>query len=389
MSSNPPSISPIDVCTGKRPNPKYHRNRNGTSSLLKTALRVCVWNIDYFLPETFAEVPWWIARIIYNELKETDTLTPRTWSLFRQVYTNSVSQACHLNIRKPSPRPSVPAITLPLSQIPLQHLTMLWVHNAIMETENLISLLDLRNLAVLNLQFSVRLSPLPPLPVRDKMIWSWGRAVKESEAFKRLRVLMIRGDGISIGTLMHAATNFPALNLVNLRSPGRKLQIGETPLDLEAWKTLYTNKSPLDEWHSTNEEDDQPELTLIRLNLPIRSKMTALYDYAAIPALDQKPLAVTGETLITVHYAHQIDLHEPPPIYGQPTTDSETTAVAGLRGDPSVWFSRRIVERGKDVVEGSEADRHEERDGGAGARKKRKVRVGKQRDVGEMLRSLV
>lgn len=119
---------------------------------------------------------------------------------------------------------------------------MLWVPNAVIESSDLISLLDLRSLAVLNLQFSGRVSPLPPLPVRDKAIWSWGRAVAESRGLQRLRVLLLRGDGIHIGTLMQAARNFPALNLVNLRSPGRRLEMGETRLDAEAWETLYANK---------------------------------------------------------------------------------------------------------------------------------------------------
>lgn len=71
MTSSRPPISPIDVCTGKKQNPKTYRHHKGTSSLLETALRSCIWNIEHFVPETFADVPWIIARIIHDRLKET------------------------------------------------------------------------------------------------------------------------------------------------------------------------------------------------------------------------------------------------------------------------------------------------------------------------------
>lgn len=57
--------------TGKKENPKVYCNPRGTSSLRSTALRSCIWQIEDFEPSTFDEVPWPLAKIIYDRLLDT------------------------------------------------------------------------------------------------------------------------------------------------------------------------------------------------------------------------------------------------------------------------------------------------------------------------------
>lgn len=94
--------------------------------------------------------------------------------------------------------------------------------------------------------------------------------------------------------------------------------------------------------------------------------MTSLYDYAALPALDEKPLATTRETVITVQYTQMNDSHG---LTNDSSSslrpNSEGPGWGGDHDEPSVWFLRRVG--GGGGVEGMEGvEGREERRGDGG-----------------------
>ncbi|KAF2743704.1 hypothetical protein M011DRAFT_217689 [Sporormia fimetaria CBS 119925] len=203
---------------GRKQNPRRYREPGlGCSSLHETALRCCVWYIDDFVPETFEAVEWGIAERIYQKLKKTDTLTWKSWVLFRTVYRDYVPPTFEVSLyfkpdRHAGSRSSdfISSLGPTVSKITFSCLTLLSIRGIYLKGDDNMSLINVPNLVVLDL------AQHKYLDTDSRSLRIWGRAVDEKQAFRRLKVAVFAHFRAPPEDIVRAVTSFPALCLLGI-----------------------------------------------------------------------------------------------------------------------------------------------------------------------------
>ncbi|KAF2177412.1 hypothetical protein K469DRAFT_644456 [Zopfia rhizophila CBS 207.26] len=219
----------------------YRHSRPGTSSLFDSAMRVLCWNIDGLYPETLEHLPWSIAKGIVNHLKETDGMTPKIWKVFRAAYPNDYMERYSRRIlAKCGDRPIyIPSITDFLLSNSFNGLARLSITNLGLMPSDMYAIARIPKLEILAMTQYER-SFLDD-EFNDEAVRRWTRYVLEGNYLVNLRVLILRRFGMGLESLKHLDRFHPSLMLCNIES--RRMGYGlkeDEESQIEGWTQILT-----------------------------------------------------------------------------------------------------------------------------------------------------
>ncbi|KAI8939665.1 hypothetical protein NX059_003423 [Plenodomus lindquistii] len=352
--------------SGRRVDPSTYKERwNGTASLKDTAMRSCLWRINDIEPSALQWLGWHYASQIYNELKKADTLSYNAWNIFQRAFPDHIDR--HHAFRyhdadtttfwsKPNPSTPIqlPSIVDRFSKLDSSTLSFLCIQNLHFNVDHLFSLLKISNLAVLILDPELRGNSLN---LTSKNISDWGRAARETDAFQKLKVLVLLGMASNMTLTLDQTMKFPSLVLFGTQrpSPGgshsQRPDCGWLKTDEIWWKdklSSATEKTPRQIWID-------PKITKV-------TQMQMLYDLATKLA--------QGSTA-TADPKSRVSLS-----YGWPQRNAQAKEVS--------WFFRnRKQDAGLASKRSSDALSLQQKT--AEPDKKRKMRGSKKADIGSLL----
>ncbi|KAF2018422.1 hypothetical protein BU24DRAFT_461361 [Aaosphaeria arxii CBS 175.79] len=325
---------------------------------------------------------WPAIKPVYDFLRETDTLSFEAWVSFMSAFSGHIMpstfkiSAYELPGR---PLPGLESIGTRLSALTFDTLTYLHFST---EAIKLLSLnrdiLKFTNLSVLVLEQAHDSDELlwntyggdsGERPVStDRLFHFWSRAVHEAHAFFKLKVLVLRGFVVRPEHLAGPLA-FPALALCStnsvclLRSLRTSKRNGDV-YDDGIWRCLHIDSD--DGHNSAVALGHDLDYEFKREDLTKHQKMQILYDFAISRAPTDR---VADKPVISI-------AHGNPKLYNPEfTKDCVWFTRVGWESAPNIHDQKSVIDKNKD-----EASRD-------GSNKRRKMRGGKQQDIGSLLES--
>ncbi|KAF2444212.1 hypothetical protein P171DRAFT_432280 [Karstenula rhodostoma CBS 690.94] len=353
-----------DKCNGRRTRPQSYRHRGpGTSSLYDMAMRSCAWHINLFTPDDLQCAEWHFAHRIYHHLQKNQTLTANAWSLFQQAFPGEEELNHTYPIRIPAlygqSTSELPSIQQWLRLLPFSHLSLLNIQSLCLRIGDLITLTNLPNLGVLLMRsaYGEWQQELDDRAMRD-----WSRAVRERGAFTQLRVVGLHHHAASLQATLKGLSQFPALRICTVE-PHAPLASSQAALSQIASAAL-----PFELLSDTTcNDDDDPEGIWSRGNVSGHVKMKMLYELAGRMHPQNHAEDIPGSAVLSVYYGAERNFaYTRYPLWFKRVADVESEHQDG-----------RLPKRSPND-EGGE-------DKAGGGKKKRRVREGKQKDIGSLL----
>ncbi|WEW55399.1 hypothetical protein PRK78_000830 [Emydomyces testavorans] len=214
--------------------------------------------------EHFKEVPWPVAKYLWDCLKQVNSLNLHMWKIFVTVYGQELKEEDRVYTFRPRSK------QMPMREYfnLLNSNSLCWQTTVSFSTEfvglaDLVDVSSVYNLVFLEVTASRRKRQLahdsgPGTSVTDRVIRSWSDAVRAGKAFRYLRCLSLDGQTEVTKNFFPYLDNFPTLSGLVLRScPQMKDKDAVTAgarhgwqvkrLDpqkhsFEKWKILYTSK---------------------------------------------------------------------------------------------------------------------------------------------------
>ncbi|KAI9820837.1 MAG: hypothetical protein M1832_003470 [Thelocarpon impressellum] len=187
----------------------------GPPSLQDTALRSVVRNIAGFTADTLREVPWKIGEKMWELVLHLDLDSLHTWQAFASVWAcEGVESLLYHRCSITSPSLPLDGYTTPIASPSFQWITLLSISTTSISRTELVNLSTLTNLGALDLTDPSPSTVTTPA-VGDSLVRSWSRAVTESGAFSRLRVLVLRNHADVTARSLQYLSVFPTLVLLD------------------------------------------------------------------------------------------------------------------------------------------------------------------------------
>ncbi|KAL5395870.1 hypothetical protein PMIN06_004347 [Paraphaeosphaeria minitans] len=354
-----------DRCNGRKMKPQSYRHRElGTPSLYDMAMRSCAWHINLFLPSDLQSAEWYFAHRIYEHLQKNQNLTANAWSLFQQAFPGEAELNHTYPIRIPvlygQSTSELPSIQRWLRLLPFSHLSLLNIQSLCLRLGDLITLTDLPNLGVLLMRSAYGEWPQE---LDDKAMRDWSRVVKEKDAFTQLRVVGLHHHAASLAATLKGLSQFPALQICTVEpqpplasSQAAISQIASAALPFELLVDDYTY----------TDDGDTPEAIWSKGNLSGHVKMKMLYDLAGRMHSHQNPEDSASPAILSVYYGAEQNLaYNRYPLWFKRLGDVRTESQDGR-------LKKRSQGHGGDDISG-------------GVKKRKRVRGGKQMDIGSLL----
>jgi len=183
----------------------------GTSSLLETAQRETLRNIEYLTAESLTGVPWLLGQKLWQKILKLYLDSWEIWGVFANAYPDEPS-LLHHNVSITTPERSILEYMQRLDSA--KYVTSLTICDLDLARADVMSISTLKNLVTLEIcglpaRASGRL-------VDDQVLRNWGRHARETGSFPRLRVLMLGNqEAVTRDSLSHLAP-FPALSIFAL-----------------------------------------------------------------------------------------------------------------------------------------------------------------------------
>ena len=155
------------------------------------------------------------------EISFSDTLTFSAWNTFQRAFPEQIDRHHQFHVSEREAWSLVPT-QLPsmvdrLAKLDTNMLTFLCIRNFSLNIDHLIALTKIHTLAGLILEH--KHNPMDRyLPAIN--ISHWGRAASESDAFRKLRLLVVGNFGLSRDAVLKGVADFPALILVGVHQSG-------------------------------------------------------------------------------------------------------------------------------------------------------------------------
>ncbi|CAG5148096.1 uncharacterized protein ALTATR162_LOCUS2149 [Alternaria atra] len=168
-------------------------------------------------PETLQWLGWPYVSRLYDRIKSTDTLTFRTWSLFRKAFPKDIDRHSTFRVLDWESENLLPSVIDRLVKLDLGMLTFLCIQTFNLTIDQLIALAKINTLAVLALEVGRDSLAFWDGTMSIHTIRNWGRSVSESGAFKELRVLVVDGcNSLPRRSVLKSISSFPSLNLAGI-----------------------------------------------------------------------------------------------------------------------------------------------------------------------------
>lgn len=203
----------------------------------------------------------------------SDTLTFRTWSLFRKAFPKDIDRHSTFRVLDRESENLLPSVIDRLVKLDLGMLTFLCIQTFNLTIDQLIAFAKINTLAVLALEVGRDSLAFWNGTMSIQTIRNWGRSVGESGAFKELRVLVVDGcNSLPRRSVLKSISSFPSLNLAGIFGSD------DPPKAEDCWEDWHLRFSP--KWVTHNE-------------------MLARFTNKVIPALVTKHYSIAcGELLI-------------------------------------------------------------------------------------------
>jgi hypothetical protein len=271
-------------------------------------------------------------------------LTFTAWTIFYQAYPNQPELSHRFRVGPKESTTQWPSIVESLKVFEGSVLTNFCAYGIDLNLSHLMSLTDIPTLATLLMFPRTAWKSIEGLTARD--FRDWGRAVQEKGAFKRLKLLFMCECEPTNTEILRHLTSFPALNLVGI---ARASRIVDSIGDLDGWQHPATNA------------EDRYTATIWDLSrFTIAQQAEKLYGYTDKMSLPERE----DRTTITL---------------------SMTCGMGGisLQNGKTTWFVRDPDST--EIQLKRSAETQTPQDGSNHTMKKRKVRQGKQKDIGSLL----
>jgi hypothetical protein len=285
------------------------------------------------------------------------TLTPATWSVFRQAFPDQVDREqtfyfAETTHRRPDELHYLARFSTKLDS---SCLTFLCIRGLHLGFRDLLTLTDIHTLSGLAIG---RERAYPGAELTDLHMRNWGRAVREKHAFKNLRLLVLCEIGPSTSDILRGISSFPALHLACLSTSGhnerRELKVNGMQ---GHWQPVDATPEA-GELHTIWSEDQRIHISVLVKLFDMSRRMSQLPSRAE-----------AGDASLCLSYRG-----EPLSRYKQHGQDIRYY----------VRLPDRAVPVEMDDLEKSQSSQH---DNQSRPTKKRKVREGKQKDIGSLLGS--
>ncbi|KAF1920617.1 hypothetical protein BDU57DRAFT_534381 [Ampelomyces quisqualis] len=323
------------------------------------ALRSCAYHSQLFEHATLQWAGWHYAQKIYQHLIENEAWTYNAWNIFSDAYPNELNpkQQFHIYPRGSYEPRELFSITNRLSKLDASFVTFLSVRNFSLTFDHLKALLNIPTLATLILE---QARPNGTSEISTRNFIDFGRAAREKKALRYLRVLILSDFGINQKAVCETLAGFPALQLVGLLNTKVRDLVGLPQSAHLPWTTV--TESELAKFGTSYSEFD-PEVIWKATHLTGAEKVQQLYEatmkFIAKPSYTSNEryrsmCIMYGGSLMVNSYERTVWLirHLPTPANAVPIVDPPTPETRHREGP---------------------------------ALKKRKIRTGKQLDVGPLL----
>jgi hypothetical protein len=191
---------------------------------------------------------WAAFFILYLTWITSDTLSFHTWSIFLKAFPEQIDRHTAFRYSDQKSRNSTASSQLPsmierLAKLDVSVLTFFCVQDFVLNIDHLIALTKIDSLAVLVLERPMACQLSVDSAISIKEVLNWGRSVRESGAFQKLKVLAFGNLGPASSAVLTAASNFPALTLVGVFNNSASDQLD------------YDNEASFGSWYPTKVGD--------------------------------------------------------------------------------------------------------------------------------------
>jgi hypothetical protein len=311
---------------------------------------------------------WAAFFILYLIWITSDTLSFHTWSIFLKAFPEHIDRhtAFQYNEEKKDKTTTptqLPSMINRMAKLDVSVLTFFCVRGFVLNIDYLIALTKIDSLGVLVLERSMafRIPADDDIPTKD--VLNWGRSVRESGAFKKLKVLAFVNLGPEKSAVLKAVSDFPALTLVGVYE--NRARCGKQPGPFV--KGMYGS------WYPTHIGKDMIDASLIWSDdyTTKAQKMEQLYEH--LPQLSwNSQMELSLYRSVSMSYSREEGRH------------------CHFQDGGVAWYHRELEQNATYSITHSEIENRlkDKSDVEEGSHhKKRKVREGKGIDVGSLLGS--
>jgi hypothetical protein len=175
--------------------------------------------------------------------KYSEALTFNAWNIFYDAYPDRISPQQHFHVHEPNEWSYEPrqlfSITNRLAKLDTSLVTLLCVRDFSLTFEHLKTLIKLPTLGALILE---QARPGGISEITARQFTDFARAVREKDAFQKLRLLIMCDFGVGRNTVLEGIAGWPALHLIGLQN-SKLTDVGDLfPVNHVHWKQMDQNQ---------------------------------------------------------------------------------------------------------------------------------------------------
>lgn len=340
---------------GMKSDPKQWTNSGpGAARLDAVALRSVAWNIDHITPEILECVPWVVGKRIADYLTRTETWNLKTWKTFAAAYPEEndrilAQYKITIRTREGENLYELDSITKFLSALPFNHITMLNIQRLKFTKNAMLAVSRIPNLGILALDLSW--GDNCPDSISATFMQRWCRLVVEEGRLSKLKVIALRSFELSLLSLHHLAGH-PALVLCNIESLKSKVEWDDGAKSSCGWELLSSTEVDGDLKSMWND----PKSTVHQI-------LQKVYKYAVKQTKPDAEHEMSRPATLSIDY-------------GAARSSLGATSLSSL------WYTRVAPLPEASSIPRETITTYEPQ---GPVKKKRKLRPGKQMDIGDIL----
>jgi hypothetical protein len=174
--------------------------------------------------------------------KYSEALTFNAWNLFYEAYPDQIDPQQHFHVHEPNEWSYEPrqlfSITNRLAKLDTSLVTLLCVRDFSLTFDHLKTLIKIPTLGALVLE---QARPGGISEITARQFTDFARAVRENNAFQKLRLLIMCDFGIRRKAVLEGVAGWPALHLIGLQN-SKSTDTGDLfPVNDIHWKQIGEN----------------------------------------------------------------------------------------------------------------------------------------------------
>lgn len=230
-----------------------------------------------------------------------DTLSFSAWRVFHRAFPELIDRHHAFRYYEKDSPVQLPSIVDRFSRLDGCVLSFLCLQNLDLNVDHLFSLLKISSLAALVIDPCLRGSSES---IASKNISNWGRAVRETGAFQKLRVLVLVSMPSNSTVTMDGTLSFPSLVLLGTQAQGPRAGKKVSKSPDSPWLAITDDTS----WHPNPNPISLPTQTPTQIwtdpKTTRESQMQTLYNLSTQLATPPSPAPPATHARISMSYGH-------------------------------------------------------------------------------------